>query len=54
MVHLEEDCHTGYIVDHSVIFSPFLGSGSHNCVTCVLWAIFQVEGPNDLGDLLVG
>ena len=52
-VDFKENGDTSDVVDHCVIFFPFLSTGSHNCIACLLRAVLDVVGPHDAGDLFV-
>ena len=52
-VDLQEDSYTRDVVNHRVVFLPFLGAGSDNSVASLLWAILDIVGPDNAGNLLV-
>lgn len=53
-VDFQENCDASYIVDHSVVFFPFLGAGPDDSVASLLRAVLNVVRPDYPGDLLVG
>ena len=54
VIDLQEDGHASNVIDDCVVLSPFGGSCAHDGVACLLRAVLEIEGPDDLCDHFVG
>lgn len=53
VINLKEYGHTGDVINHVVILSPFLSCGTHYCVSSLFRAVLQIVGPDNLTNLIV-
>jgi len=52
-VDFQENCYAGDVVDHGIVFPPFLSGCSDYGVSSLFWAVFLEERPNNSTDFFI-